>query len=347
VGRETRKLLCWAYDLDAPSLRHRWTALTPALERAGWSCRVEKFPRGRYVRRIVERGRDLAEADVLWLSKIKPGFGEHGLLRARARRIVFDFDDAIWLRKPKRVGQAPDDGRLRQWKFDRVCALADVVVAGNEELAGRAARRARRVEIVPTTVDVAAYGGGPEPPRGGATAVWIGLPENLTYLERIRPALAEVARRHPAFRLRVVCSTFPDWNDVPIERVRWTADGEIEALRTADIGVMPLDDDAWTRGKCAFKLIQYMAAGLACVASPVGANRAAVVDGETGLHAADPAEWFRALDRLLTSAPDRTAMGRRGRARAESHYDRSIAERRVGNLLDALLSPGGTAPGAR
>lgn len=340
-------LLCWAYDLDAPSLRHRWTALTPALERAGWSCRVERFPRGRYLRRIVERGDDLAGADVLWLSKIKPGLGEHGLLRGRARRIVFDFDDAVWLRKPKRPGLAPDRGRVRQWKFDRTCAMADVVLAGNEVLARRASRRARRVEVVPTTVDVAAYQAGPDPGRAGTTAVWIGLPENLVYLERIRPALAEVARRRPDFRLRVVSSAFPGWDDVPVERVAWSAAGEIDAVRSADMGLMPLDDDPWTRGKCAFKLIQYMAAALPCVGSPVGANREAVVHGETGYLAAGHDEWVGAIDRLLASAGERAAMGRQGRIRASVRYDRSVAESRVRDVLDDLVPPDGDGRGRR
>jgi glycosyltransferase involved in cell wall biosynthesis len=117
-----------------------------------------------------------------------------------------------------------------------------------------------------------------------------------------------------------VCSKFPQWSDVAIDAVPWSAETEAEALASADIGIMPLTRDEWTEGKCAFKLLQYMAASLPCVSSPVGANRDAVIDGETGLWAATDADWERALARLLESPPLRLAMGAAGRRRLETHY---------------------------
>ena len=108
------------------------------------------------------------------------------------------------------------------------------------------------------------------------------------YLEMIRPALARLAARHPALSVRVICSAFPDWPEIRIERIPWSAATEAASLAAAHIGVMPLTDDEWSRGKCAFKLLQYMAAALPCVASPVGANTEAVVDGVTGFHARSP-----------------------------------------------------------
>ncbi len=99
----------------------------------------------------------------------------------------------------------------------------------------------------------------------------------------IRPALARLASRHPALKMRVICSRFPDWPEVNIERVAWSSATEAQSLAAAHIGVMPLTDDAWARGKCAFKLLQYMAAALPCVASPVGANTEAVIDGRQRL----------------------------------------------------------------
>jgi glycosyltransferase involved in cell wall biosynthesis len=135
----------------------------------------------------------------------------------------------------------------------------------------------------------------------------------------IRPALSRLARRHP-LKVRVICSSFPDWSDVNIERVAWSSATEAAALAGAHIGVMPLTDDEWSRGKCAFKLLQYMAASLPCVASPVGANTEAVIDGLNGFHARDLDEWERRLEQLIESAELRRRFGAAGHAHVEQRY---------------------------
>ena len=127
----------------------------------------------------------------------------------------------------------------------------------------------------------------------------------------IRPALARLSARHPALKIRVICSAFPDWPEVRVERVAWSEATEAASLAAAHIGVMPLTDDAWTRGKCAFKLLQYMAASLPCVASAVGANREAVIDGYNGFHAAAVDDWERNLERLIVSPELRARYRRR------------------------------------
>ncbi len=170
--------------------------------------------------------------------------------------------------------------------------------------------------------------------------MWIGLPGNLQYLEPLRPAFAELSRRFPAFRLRIVSSRFPDWNDVAMERVIWRPGIETQALPAADIGLMPLNDDDFTRGKCAFKLLQYMAASLACVASPVGVNSEVVTDGVTGLLATTPAQWQHALERLLADRALRERMGVAGRQRVERDYDLRIVVPAAADLVEALCATG-------
>jgi glycosyltransferase involved in cell wall biosynthesis len=120
--------------------------------------------------------------------------------------------------------------------------------------------------------------------------------------------------------LRIICSRFPDWSEVCIERVEWSAAIEADSLATAHIGIMPLTDDEWARGKCAFKLLQYMAAALPSVASPVGANTEAVIDGVTGLHARTVDDWERHLDTLIVSPRLRAQLGASGLAHVESRY---------------------------
>src|SRR3984957_12954100 len=263
----------------ACSRRHRMRSLVGTLETAGWRVRTERFPSGRYGLRTWERRALLREADVVVLHQIKLSAIEAALFARFSRRRIFDVDDAIYVRKPRRLGEPADDSRWRKRKFAATCRWVDVVAAGNDVLAGVARASARDVVTLPTSIDIAAY----HPPRATAadppTVVWIGSPENLVYLEIIRPALARLASRHPAFRMRVVCSRFPDWPEVSIERIAWSSATEAQSLATEHIGVMPLSDDEWARGKCAFKLLQYMAAALPCVASPVGANTEAVIDG--------------------------------------------------------------------
>jgi len=254
------------------------------------------------------------------LHQIKLSSIEARLFASVSRQRIFDVDDAIYVRKPRRLGEPPDESPWRKKKFAATCRWVDAVAAGNDVLAQVARNSARDIAVLPTSIDAACYrrtsAGADDPP----TVAWIGSPENLIYLDMIRPALARLSQRHPTLRLRVICSQFPDWSDVAVERVAWSSATEAASLSGAHIGVMPLTDDAWSRGKCAFKLLQYMAAALPCVASPVGANTEAVLDGVNGLHATDDAEWERNLERLIVSPELRARFGAQGRARVEARY---------------------------
>jgi hypothetical protein len=181
-----------------------------------------------------------------------------------APRSIFDFDDAIYLRHPEVIAA--------------ICARATRVIVGNETLAAFARKHTDRVSVVPTAIDTDRYTPGT---RDGKTVVWTGSAENLKYLAAIRPRI-----RAP---LRVVCNRKPDFD---CEFVPWDPKSEVEALRTASVGVMPLPDEEWTRGKCGFKLLQFMACGLPCVASPVGVN--AEIVGETGVVGED---WEAGIER--------------------------------------------------
>jgi len=345
AGRTTMpKALLLGYDLDQPSFRHRMQALVPPLTDAGWQVLTERFPGGRYGLRTFERRALLRWADVVVLHQIKLSSIEARLFAAFSRRRVFDFDDAIYVRKPRRLGEPADESRWRKLKFEATCRLVDEVAAGNEVLAGAARRAARAVTILPTSIDVSHYAAAT---AGGAHApviVWIGSPENLVYLQMIRPALAALAARTPGLRLRVICSAFPDWPEVPIERSVWSAAGEAAALAGAHIGIMPLSDDAWARGKCAFKLLQYMAAALPCVASPVGANAAAVIDGVSGFHARNVGEWQERLQVLIDAPQMRARFGAAGLAHVQAHYAMSAYRSRYMQMLARLAgAPAGAA----
>jgi len=329
------------YDLEQPSFRHRMRTLISTLEAAGWQVRAERFPSGRYGLRTWERRSLLREADVVVLHQIKLSAMEARLFAAFSRRRIFDVDDAIYVRKPRRLGEAADDSLWRKRKFAATCRWVDVVAAGNDVLAGVARASARAITILPTSIDTAAY----QPTRATAadppTIAWIGSPENLVYLEMVRPALARLTARYPSLKMRVICSRFPDWPGVTIERIAWSSATEAQALATAHIGVMPLTDDEWARGKCAFKLLQYMAAALPCVASPVGANTEAVIDGVNGFHARTTDEWERSLESLIQSAELRARFGANGLAHVESRYSMQAYQARYLELLTRLATGAG------
>jgi glycosyltransferase involved in cell wall biosynthesis len=272
----------------------------------------------------------------LILHKIKLSPPELMQLRRLAHSVVFDVDDAIYYRRPRRLGQEPDRSWWRRFKFARTCALADLVVAGNRTLARRAALSAGRVEVVPTPVDLARYEQHSGRAKSPHTLVWIGLPENIVYLELVRPVVARLASEFPRLSLRVVSSASPDWPDVPVEFVPCSSETEVSSLLSAGIGVMPLTDDDWTRGKCAFKLIQYMAAALPCVGSAVGANHDVVDDGVSGYLAHGFDGWEQALRMLLTDEALAERMGMAGRARVREEFDVQVIAPRVADLLEEL-----------
>jgi glycosyltransferase involved in cell wall biosynthesis len=326
------------YDLEQPSFRHRMRTLIGTLEAAGWRVRAERFPSGRYGLRTWERRALLRGADVVVLHQIKLSAIEARLFAAFTRRRVFDVDDAIYVRKPRRLGEAADESPWRKRKFAATCRWVDEVAAGNDVLAGVARASARAVTILPTSIDTAGYRPTTATAADPPTIVWIGSPENLVYLEMIRPALARLTSRYPALKLRVVCSRFPQWSDVSIEGIAWSSATEAHSLATAHIGVMPLTDDEWTRGKCAFKLLQYMAAALPCVASPVGANTEAVIDGFNGFHARNVDEWERHLESLIRSPELRARFGASGRAHVEARYAMHTYRARYLELLSRLAA---------
>jgi glycosyltransferase involved in cell wall biosynthesis len=332
------------YGLDQPSYRHRMRTLVDPLEAAGWQVRCEQFPGGRYGLRTWERRELLRWAHVTVLHQIKLSSIEERLFASFSRHRVFDVDDAIYVRKPRRLGDLPDESAWRKQKFAATCRGVDVVAAGNDILAGVARVAAREISVLPTSIDTACYQPATAGPLDPPTIAWIGSPENLIYLEMIRPALARLTTRHPTLKLRVICSEFPDWSDVAIEQVRWSSATEARYLAGSHIGVMPLTDDAWSRGKCAFKLLQYMATALPCVASPVGANTEAVMDGINGFHATHADEWERSLEQLIATPELRARFGARGRAHVEARYSLRAYRANYLTLLSRLAAAASPQP---
>jgi glycosyltransferase involved in cell wall biosynthesis len=233
--------------------------------------------------------------------------------------------------------------RLLGAKIDRLMRGAAVVVAGNGYLAARArAAGARDVAIIPSVVDLDRYP--VVPPTASCPPVigWMGSPSTADALDVIAPALARVCA---AGRARVVLVGVTPGRRAwpfPCEERPWVDGREAADIAGFDIGIMPLADEPWSRGKCGYKLVQYLACGRPAVASPVGVNPAIVIDGETGLLASSEDQWVAALDRLAGDAALRARLGAAGRVHVEAQY----ALQRTAPLLADVLrrAAGGPAP---
>ena len=240
------------------------------------------------------------------------------------RRLVLDVDDAIWLDTlPEAGGHRLAFLKNSARTVARLASRAETVMAGNELLAEWLAVHAQNVVVVPSVVDTRAQGVRSHSERSEVVWGWIGSSSSERHLHEIAPRLAEAARQLPrglTARLDVLGGRAPRVPGVRVREVRWSEAAEREALAVMDVGLMPLQDDAWTRGKCSFKAIQYMAAGIPVVTDDVGVSARVVGDREGGLVAGDRAGWVPALLELSADPDLRTRLGAAGRHRVDNEF---------------------------
>jgi glycosyltransferase involved in cell wall biosynthesis len=319
------------YPRMGASSRLRTFQFLPLWEKAGFGLKVEPFFNEQYLKeKYIGKGVDKVNVlacylyrlwvllgvwryDVVWVEKelfpFVPAWAEW-ILWALGKGYVVDYDDAVFHRYDK--ARRPLVRKVLGNKIDRVMRFADVVWAGNSYLATRAdSAGAKKVVILPTVIDPSRYGKKLYKEKERVMIGWIGSPTTIKYLKTIRPVLEKLCREYHA-SLMVVGGSGGFGFDGPLEMVQWTEHGEADAIRRMDIGIMPLPDDPWEKGKCAYKLIQYMACGLPVVASPVGMNVDVVMEGENGFFANDEAEWEEALKTLILDAGLRKKMGEKG-----------------------------------
>lgn len=257
--------------------------------------------------------------------------GVERLLEGLGIPYVVDYDDAMFHRYDLHSNVFVR--RLLGRKIDTVMRHASVVIAGNPYLADRAkVAKAKRIEIIPTVVDTERYQ--PVLNRGDRVPVvgWIGTPKTSRYLDPLIPVF-DALRREMAVRFVAVGARPEEFAGTSIETWPWSENSEVSSIQSFDIGIMPLPDTPWERGKCGYKLIQYMACGLPVVASPVGVNADIILDGRSGFLAEGGSEWKSALSGLLADNERRLLMGREGRARVVAWYSLAVQSPR---LLAAL-----------
>lgn len=270
------------------------------------------------------------------LTPLGPPVFEWLLANVCRKRIIYDFDDAIWMADQTKE---PTWWRWLKWrkKVSQICTWSWRVSAGNDYLASFASQYCQQVHLLPTVVDTFTH----TPPTSKyqlpttniPTIGWTGSHSTLFYLNEVLPVLQDL-EQHFEFRFVVIANRNPQLPLRHFEFIPWKKETEIEDLSTLDIGIMPLLDDEWAKGKCGFKLIQYMALGLPVVASPVGVNSQLVKEGEHGFLVKTATDWKVALERLLVSADLRKQMGAAGRKRIEQGFSvESHREKFLGLLM--------------
>ena len=349
------------YGRTAPSSRYRILQFVPALAAQGIDIEVspllgdwymagllaQRHPPllplvGAYLRRIrllLRRRRP----DLIWIEKELlpwlPWLFERALLGVRAP-VLLDLDDSQFHRYDQ-SGSAVVRALLGD-KIDRGMAAARIVTCGSPYIAERACRSgAARVVDLPTAIDLARYPPAPGAGDGAADGQarskafvigWIGTPGNTHYLSAIEEPLRRLASEIP-LRILVIGGRPGILSGLPVEYRAWSEAGEIVDLQGIDVGVMPLPDRPWERGKCGLKLLQYMASSKPTIASPVGVNTVLVESGVTGFLADGTEDWLSSLRRLYADPPLRRAMGAAGRRRIEQSYSLAVTAPRMAALM--------------
>lgn len=315
VAVECRRVLAITSNLAQASSRLRIAALEGPLLQRGYALDVRVFPRDWTTRRALLASAGEYHAVILQRKLLDPW--NWRLLKRAARRVVFDVDDAVRYHAG-RVG--PYSLIRTAMRFAATTRNVDHVVAGNPHLAEMFHARGCAVTVIPTAIDPLRYRVKRHETTDAPRLVWIGSRSTVGYLRRFLPTLEAAARQTPGLRLLTIADERVRSRAIPVEHIPWSLAGECDALCRGDIGIAPTPRDRWTLGKCGFKILQYMAAGLPVVASPVGANAGLVRPGETGFLPERPAEWCDAISALARDTALRRRMGVAGRAIAEQQY---------------------------
>lgn len=291
----------------------------------------------------VSQWKAVRQADIVWIHRfaapIATGFIASAV-KAIDHPLIFSYDDAVYLQ-----GGTPNLLRslFGSWRgVDTAIAKSDFVLAWNRELEKHAQQYHKKMRVLPASIDVGYYDRALQTisRRTDNTMLvlgWIGTPSTAPYLEIVRPVLKILARESPV-ELRLIGGDMPDIPGVTIKRVPWQQSTEVQELCQADVGIAPMIEDSWTRGKSGLKVIQYMGCGLPVVASAVGAHLEIIEDCQQGFLANSENAWLQALRTLRDNGPLRLKMGSMGRETVHQKHDFSIVAGIVADVCKQICS---------
>ncbi len=333
------KVLFLIQGFSVAASRYRVLQYIPYLNSKGVETSVSLYPRT--LKENFQCFNDLPQYDIIFLQRKRFNQPRLGLLRKRAKRIIYDFDDSVMYRNSK----ARDPiSQTRRRRFVQMIKNSNFVIAGNEFLKSEVLPFNPNVEVIPTAIDQERYHLKTYPlQQDRVTLGWIGDHGSIHYLEKMRPLFEKIGEQYPHVDLKIVCDTFFDCERMKVIKKNWSSEEEVADLQGFDVGLMPLVDDPWSWGKCGLKIIQYQGVGLPVVCTPVGINKDLVEDGINGYWAMTPAEWEKKLSVLIENSELRERMGREGRRRVLENYTYQACAPRLLSILTRAMEkhPGG------
>jgi glycosyltransferase involved in cell wall biosynthesis len=269
------------------------------------------------------------------VTPIGPPVFEWLMAKVLGKKIIYDFDDAIWM------PNTSDENSLisgLKWhkKFNSICAWSYKISCCNEFLAEQAGKFNHNIIIIPTTIDTLRFEIGKTLHRYGDHVVigWTGTHSTLSYLSPMIDLLKKIIEMHQEVQFRIICNKTPDWELPNLQFIEWNKSNEVRDLIGIDIGIMPLPDTDWAMGKCGFKILQYLALEIPAIATPVGVNKEIIVHGKNGFLCTSEKEWLDHLKLLIESKELRQELGKNGRKTVEEYYSLEVNNKSFLDLFE-------------
>jgi len=316
------------HSLEVNSCRYRVLQYLPHLKKQGVDASIHFYQR-RWMDKI-KFYNTLGSYDILYIHRKLFSPIEFWYIRKKAKKIIYDFDDALMYRSS---GSKNPYSPARRMKFAYMMSRMDYVISGNEFLKSEALRYNQNVCVIPTSIDLSRYGLKEHFKGGSVTIGWLGSSSTLKYLKPLIPIFEKIQGKYSNMRLKIVCDKFLDSSQVPIIKKKWSLEDEEKDLKSFDIGVMPLTDDLWSQGKCGLKILQYYSVGVPVVCTPVGVNRDIVQDGVNGYWAENEDQWEGRLLKLIEDERLRREMGLKGRRIVEEGYSLKVNASRILDVI--------------
>ena len=327
------KILFLVQGLDVAASRYRVLQYLPYLKEHGIQATVQHFPKGFFAKLKVFKS--VNQYDILFIQRKRYPVLWLKFIRNNAKKIVYDFDDSVMYRSSKHVN---NESKSRVKVFKNMVNASDHVIAGNEYLQKQTTPYAQNVSIIPSPIDMTFYSQKKYPEKNNTiTLGWVGAHGSIHYLEKMRPIFETLGKRNDKLRLKIICDTFFDCENMVVDKKQWNEKDEVADIKSFDIGLMPLMDDPWSHGKCGLKILQCLATGVPVVCSPAGVNKEIVEDGVHGFWANSQEEWIEKLEILINDHDLRRKMGMAGRERVIEHYSLKANAPRMLKIFEQLM----------
>ncbi|EKD27514.1 MAG: glycosyltransferase [uncultured bacterium] len=315
--------------LDKPSYRIRITQYLPFLQNMGYQ--YDQFVMEKNIFKKFSFYRNLQNYDIVFLHRKLLRMPDAFLLRKYSKCIIFDFDDAL-IYKDSNTGSFQSPKLLSL--FNKTIGICDKVIAGNNYLKTLASAHNDHIKIIPSPIDTDKYIPMNVQKNPNEFIIgWLGSKSTLVYLNNISHVLDKVHEKHPHTKLKIVCSDFFKCAKMPVIEKKWRLEDEVSDINSFDIGLMPLSDDPWTRGKCGLKLIQYMSCQIPAICSPVEINKEIVDHNINGFRADSPDDWIRYLDILITQSRTREQFAIKAREKILNEYSLFVNFKKLNSVL--------------